>query len=419
MKRKLFSFPVILACCVLITVNSLPGITAPATNPAVLVAPPEGGLNSMGYYKSIYTSMYSPPFRGAWGVEQQDAVPLCGAGGQGGKEDDNSGNKIKIGLLIQTTASVEAKYGAEMAIDEANKKGGFNGRKFELVIKSMEGPWGTGSKQAVDMIFTDGVLAIIGSHDGRNAHLVEQATTKAHITFLSAWTGDPTLTQAFTPWFFNCVPNDNQQAEMLALEIRKQKYSRITLVTDDDYDAKSSLKSFITKTEEGGFAKPVTILIDKSDRDMTATTGMISKAKSDCLVLFTEPLTAGKIIRKMKEMNISVQVYGPLSLLKESSPLYSYPEVMNNLFLLSSGEWFMKEKSDFSRKYYNRFKCWPEAAAAYSYDAMMLMVNAVLAADADKEKLYKAVMDAHYNGSTGSLRFDDRGNRILTYGMHK
>ena len=121
-------------------------------------------------------------------------------------------NPLKIGLLISDKNAVAAKNGAELAILQANKMGGFNGRSFELVVRSMEGPWGSGAKEAVKMIFDDEVCAIMGSIDGRNAHVVEQVTTKSRTVFLSVWSGDPTLSQAFVPWFFSCVPNNNQQA---------------------------------------------------------------------------------------------------------------------------------------------------------------------------------------------------------------
>ena len=41
------------------------------------------------------------------------------------KESDKT---IKIGLLIQDNKSVQARYGAEMAIRKANEKGVINGR---------------------------------------------------------------------------------------------------------------------------------------------------------------------------------------------------------------------------------------------------------------------------------------------------
>jgi len=68
-------------------------------------------------------------------------------------------------------------------------------------------------------------LALFGSHDSRNAHLVEQAATKSQVVFVSAWSGDPTLSQAFVPWFFNCVPNDYQQVASLIEEIYYKRNS--------------------------------------------------------------------------------------------------------------------------------------------------------------------------------------------------
>ena len=108
------------------------------------------------------------------------------------------------------------------------------------------GQWGTGSKQAVDLIFAENVCAIIGSSNGRNAHLVEQVAAKTRKVFLSAWAGDPTLAQAFVPWYFSCVPNDNQQAEVLIEEIyNKRKITKIAVVSDNSYDSKLALESFV------------------------------------------------------------------------------------------------------------------------------------------------------------------------------
>src|SRR5512135_2962372 len=124
------------------------------------------------------------------------------------RNSTDSANPVKIGLLISDAQSTAAQHGAEMAIRKANERGGYYGRPFKLVVRSMEGPWGTGSKQAVDLIFSEEVTAIMGSHDGRNAHLVEQVCTKARVVFMSVWASDPTLSQAFVPWYFSCVPND-------------------------------------------------------------------------------------------------------------------------------------------------------------------------------------------------------------------
>jgi len=322
---------------------------------------------------------------------------------------------IKIGLLIQNSASTEAKNGAELAILRENLKGGFEGRKFALVVKSMEGPWGTGSSQAVDMIFRDEVVAIIGSHDGRNAHLVEQATTKSHITFLSAWAGDPTLSQAFTPWFFNCVPNSNQQAEILAREMNNKKFNKITLVINDDYDAASAYKSFMLKSQQLHTVEPVTIVADKSDRDFSEVTELLISMKPENLILFTSPDAADRIISNLEKQHLNIPFFGPLSLLTENSPVYNHKAILENILLLSAGSWFQYEKSDFAVLYRKTYGTWPGAQAAYSYDAMTAMIMAVKNAGADKEIIQKALMGIIFTGVTGKIKFDEKGNRIFTY----
>ena len=167
------------------------------------------------------------------------------------RKTEGNDKTVKIGLLVPDSTSKAARYGAELAIMKANEKGGFKGKPFQLVVKSMEGPWGTGSKQAVDLIFKENVCALMGSHDGRNAHLVEQVTAKTRKVFLSAWAGDPTLTQAFVPWYFSCVPNDNQQSDAFIEEIyNKRKTTKIAVVSDNSYDSKLALASFVKKLKE-------------------------------------------------------------------------------------------------------------------------------------------------------------------------
>src|SRR4030042_2208847 len=66
--------------------------------------------------------------------------------------------EIKIGLLIPEPENLAAKHGAELAILEANQKGGYSGQPFQLVVRSTEGPWGTGSKESVSLGFDDEVV---------------------------------------------------------------------------------------------------------------------------------------------------------------------------------------------------------------------------------------------------------------------
>lgn len=231
-----------------------------------------------------------------------------------------STDPVKIGLLIQNKSSLAAKQGAELAVKMANKRGGLNGRAFQLVVKSMEGPWGTGSKQAVDLIWEDEVCALIGSHDGRNAHLVEQAATKSIVVFISAWSSDPTLSQAFVPWFFNCVPNDKQQADALVNEIYgKRKLSGIAVISDNAYDSNLASKNFMMSLKEARKPQPVQYRYEDYASRMDELADQISKKNVKAITLFCSPSASLKLIRLFKKHRLQLPVFGPISVLDENA----------------------------------------------------------------------------------------------------
>lgn len=326
------------------------------------------------------------------------------------KEPDKT---IKIGLLIQDNKSVEARYAAEMAIRNANANGGINGRPLQLIIRSMEGPWGTGSKEVVDMIFNEKVWAIMGSHDGRNAHLVEQVTTKTRLVFLSAWASDPTLSQAFVPWYFSCVPNDRQQAGALIEEIyNKRKITKIAIVSDNGYDSKLALKTFVKIAKKMHKPDPLKLSYDYLSKDFKSLLDQINKAKVNGIVLFGQPSASMKIIRQMRQRKMKQPVFGSLSLLGENGISNQDLKKYENVVLVSSGNSMGLKRINFQKEYQKENGKIPGAVAAYAFDGMNLIIEAIKKSGTDREKFRNTLSKIRYDGITGPIQFDDKGNRL-------
>ncbi len=322
---------------------------------------------------------------------------------------------IKIGLLIGDNKSLAAVYAAEMAIMKANRNGGFDGKSFRLVVRSMEGPWGTGSTEAVNLIFEDDVVAIIGSHDGRNAHIVEQVTAKAHIVFISAWASDPTLAQAFVPWYFNCVPNDLQQASALLEEIYfKRKFRRIAFVSDNSYDSKMALNSFIKKSKITGITEPLQFFYDNSSTDLNGVLENIFKADIECIILCGNSLVSEKIIQQLRQQRINLKGFGTLSIMSETG--FSDQQLKNyeGVVLISSGYWFNSQGLIFRKEFQQLYGYQPGPDAAYAYDAVNLLIETVRNAGTDRAQIHKFLSKINYNGVSGPIQFDERGNRVWT-----
>jgi branched-chain amino acid transport system substrate-binding protein len=334
---------------------------------------------------------------------------------------DNSSRTIKIGLLIQDSSCISALQGAEMAIRIANRNGGLNGRKFQLVIRSMEGPWGTGSKQAVNLIFEEKVWALVGSHDGRNAHLVEQAATKSTVVFVSAWSGDPTLSQAFVPWFFNCIPNDNQQAASLFREIYEiKKFRKITVVHGSDYDSEKSLSSFLNSVKMSGKPEPAQFNIDDYNQKLNVLTNKIRETDASCIVLFCQPSASLKFIRQIRQEKMEMPLFGSLMLLNENELSTGEIQEFDNRLSIPAGDWTGSANLIFRQEFQKAYKNLPGMEASYSYDSMTILIEAIRnAGSSDRERIQKELEKISYKGVTGLIQFDEKGNRMGNFEIMK
>jgi branched-chain amino acid transport system substrate-binding protein len=333
----------------------------------------------------------------------------------------NPATVIKIGLLVQDSSYLSAVQGAQLAILEANEEYGPDGIKFGLVVRSMEGPWGTGSKQAVNLIFDEKVWALLGLHDGRNAHLVEQAATKSQVVFLSAWSADPTLSQAFVPWFFNCVPNDNQQAESLVNEIyEKRKYRNIVVVHGSDYDSEKSFGSFKNFVKMSGKPDPLQFNFEDHIQKTGILADKISESDADCIVLFCQPAASLNLIRQIEKKNPVLQVFGPLAILNENALSGQELKLFDNILSVPAGGWPEAKNRKFRQKFEKIYGHPPGMTASYSYDGMSVLIEAVTkAGNPDRELIQESLKKTLYNGVTGLIKFDDKGNRQGKFEIRK
>ena len=332
---------------------------------------------------------------------------------------------IRIGLLIPDKEALAAKHGAELAIRKANKKGGYSGIPFQLVVRSTEGPWGTGSMESVSLVFDDEVVAIMGSLDGRNAHLAEQVATKTKLIFLSAWSTDMTLSKAFVPWYFRCLPNDRQQAISLIQEVYiKRKIKNVAIIGTDNNDSQIAVNTFIKIAKSMNVKPPEQFLYDVSGRNYQEIFAEIIKNNIEAILLFGKPAFASEIIPLFQQYNMKQPVFGSLSIMddqKASSPDWS---ILEDIIMISSNQWFTEKGIVFQKEFQKEYGYRPGPAAAYAFDGVNVIIEAIRNAKPDGEDIIddrdliiNAFSKVNYSGITGRIQFDENGNRIGKVGL--
>lgn len=327
----------------------------------------------------------------------------------GQQESDKT---INIGLLLSDSSKVEAIQGVELAIKEASQNEILKGRKVKLITHSMEGLWGAGATQTVDLVFNHNVWAIIGSHDGRNAHLAEQVIAKTQVVYISTWAGDPTLAQAYVPWFFSLVPNNIQQAAQLYREIyTNQEHNRIVLIADEDYDTQNALKYFLQEVDkhEGKVLDVIRYkAVDFNEQIITK----LKQHQPDAVVVFGQPQESVRIINSLNTLSNKPKIFLSFTVLGENMDHefdlgdFSDARIPDTHYLTSE-----KGKA-FQKVYLNTFDKTASPTAAYAYDAAWLVLQNISEANFDREIFKDSIRLTNESGVTGKIQFDELGRRI-------
>ncbi len=309
---------------------------------------------------------------------------------------------VTIGLLVPDSSDTGVIGAAERAIQIANEAGGYNGTPFKLVVRTTEGPWGAGSKESVGLVYEDEVRAIVGSLDGRNAHLAEQVAAKSHLVYLETKATDPTLSQAYVPWFIRNVPNDNQQARAILELIGEKGVGKTAILVSEDYDSKYAVRSLTEQAARKYGVSPLLITIAPGELAIDSGLEKVLKAELDHLVVPFFSEATMKIVNGLKELRPDLTIYGTLKFFMGLDSQDIDLKSLDGMILVHSYAG-TKEK--------NRPK--PLGlAASYTYDGINLILHAIFEVGLERESIrdYILIQD-HPVGLTGPIKFDELGNR--------
>ena len=91
-------------------------------------------------------------------------------------------------------------HGAQLAIDEANARGGYCGKPFRLKMHNDAATWGASSNEIVKMVYDDKVWAMLGSISGDSTHIALRVSLRAELPIVNSAATDPTIPETIIPW---------------------------------------------------------------------------------------------------------------------------------------------------------------------------------------------------------------------------
>ena len=161
-----------------------------------------------------------------------------------GREDPEPTNltDVRIGYFgpddLTHPEGGQIRMGANLALEQANRAGGYKGLPFRLVTAWADNPWKGGVSSLARITYADHVWAILGGIDGATTHLAEQVIAKALVTLVNPAATDRSIHTAGVPWVFSCVPGDDEQARVLSQEL-KRRGGEFAVLSATDHDARA------------------------------------------------------------------------------------------------------------------------------------------------------------------------------------
>lgn len=331
--------------------------------------------------------------------------------------------EVRIGFLGPLEGSAIVEYGRQMlqgailAIEEANKKGGYKGLPFKLMIHNDVGLWGAAANEIVKMD-DEGVWAWLGSIDDIVSHVAIRATLKLEIPNVNTGDPDPTFTETNIPWVIRVIPDDRQSSYVLSnymIDIKNHK--RIAVIRANNRYGRVGTLHFNKTTTRLGYPIIIEERFGDGDKVFTDQLERIKKMKPDAILIWGNPRESALILNEIRSMGMN-------------QPVYCSDRVVNPEFLKLAGAnaegvvttCQYNPDSDnpkylaFKKAYTARFGMEPDVFAVYAYDGMNLIIESIKIAGLNRALIRDVLTDMKtfqgYEGASGKIIFDASWNNI-------
>ncbi len=304
-----------------------------------------------------------------------------------------------------------------LAIEEANKKGGYKGIPFRLMVHNDVGLWGAAANEIVKMD-DEGVWAWLGSIDDVVSHVAIRATLKLEIPNVNTGDPDPTFTETNIPWVIRTIPDDRQSSYMLVDRIyNKDKHSRVAMIRANNRYGRVGTLHFNRTATRIGYPVIIEERFMDGETDFRDRLERIKKTNPDAVVIWGNAKESALILQQIRELGMK-------------QPVYASDRTVSDEFLKLAGNLaedivttcqYNPEADDpalkaFKAEYKKRYGLEPDVFAAHAYDGMNILIAAIRKAGLNRALIRDVLTDMKtfqgYQGVTGPVIFDGTWNNI-------
>jgi branched-chain amino acid transport system substrate-binding protein len=346
--------------------------------------------------------------------------------------------EIRIGFFGPVAPNPESVFGqrmlhgAQLAVEEANARGGYGGKPFKLMqhndydnwqantVFGEDRPtdpaiWGSASNEAVKMIYDDKDWAIFGSISSESTHIALRVALRAEIPIVNSASTDPTIPETYIPWFFTDLQDDRVQCLTLARRIFTELgLKRVAILRINSRYGRFGVIKLRDASRRLGHPIVIEQKYMPGDMDFSKQLKVIASSRADSIVLWADEPQTAAILKQMRAAGMKQRVFGAYrtlgpQLLAEAGPaaegfeaVFPYDPTRNDSRWIS-----------FNQRFEARFNEKPEQFASLAYDAMNALLDSICKAGLNRARIHDALANIeHYDGVTGPMVFDPNQKNV-------
>jgi branched-chain amino acid transport system substrate-binding protein len=305
--------------------------------------------------------------------------------------------------------------GAQLAIDEANARGGYCGKPFRLKIHNDAATWGASSNEVVKMVYDDKVWAMLGSISGDSTHIALRVSLRAELPIVNSAATDPTIPETIIPWILTAIQDDREQSYTLARRIYTDLgFKRVALMRVNERYGRFGVIKFRDASRRLGHPIVIEQKFAPPDRDFKRQLEVINDSRVDAIVLWTDAPAAGAILKQMAQMGMKQPVFGSARVMGEGlfQNAGSAAEGLEVVYPFDPNRddpaWL-----SFQKRYDAAYHAKTDSFSALAFDSMNILLGAICRGGLNRGEIRNALYALErYKGVTGEMVFDPNAKNV-------
>jgi branched-chain amino acid transport system substrate-binding protein len=352
------------------------------------------------------------------------AIALVGCGQQSGSDKKGTasgggGTEVKIGHVGPLTGGIahlgkDNENGARLAVEEANTKGiKIDGKdiKFTLVAEDDQADPKVGTTVAQKLVDAK-VVGVVGHLNSGTSIPASPIYNQAGIPVISGSATNPKLTEQGFKTQFRVVGRDDQQGPAIAQYLAANNKPKTVAVIDDATAYGEGIANEVEKTLK---AAKVNVLPREKGTDKTTDwKAILTKLRGrnpDAVFYGGMDATGGPLLKQGRELGIkAVFAFGDGACTDEMAKLAG--QAAEGLLCSQAGLPVEAADKKFLEAYKKKFNADPILYSPFTYDAANMLIAAMQKANStDPKKYLPEVAKLDFDGVTGKISFDQKGDR--------